>query len=457
MKKLFYFLFALPLMLVACEGAEEEKTPDAVTLEVTSEKVVAFAAEGGEGVITYELSGVEALPTATTEAGWITIAPVAETIAYTVAANATYEERSATITVSYNDLKAEVTVNQAAAVEPTPESWTIVGSMTNNWNVDNAIELTLEDGFYVIKNFELSTSDVFLFVQGDFVKSIGGSGKALDANYYYPGVENGSNIRVKEAAAYDVYLNEDLTKFYIMTAGKSVTEAQDAAILDIVNWFVVVGETEYKMSKKGEFLVGQNVKFAEDGLFTLRNSKNVCFGSETAGEVGKAISVTKHVESIVVAVETEKVYDVYYNQNDNLVWVVEDGQTPVVEIEWTSAEAFFYNSNNFILAFLSQKLKFYFDVNCAVTASDHIIPEGIYYVQHHDEDGGNYFNLEEWAINDGGSKTYLLDGYLEVKHISGGYDILFSVRSILLKEYTYRYVGPLAGVAYMPNPVQNPQ
>lgn len=455
MKKLFYFLFALPLMLVACEGAEEEKTSNAVTLEVTSEKEVVFAAEGGEGVITYELSGVEALPTAATEAEWITIAPVAETIAYTVAANTTYEERSATITVSYNDLKAEVTVNQAAAVEPTPESWTIVGSMTNNWNVNNAIELTLEDGFYVIKNFELSTSDVFLFVQGDFVKSIGGSGKALDANYYYNGVENGSNIRVKEAGAYDVYLNEDLTKFYIMTAGKSVTEAQDAAILDIVNWFVVVGETEYKMSKKGEFLVGQNVKFAEDGLFTLCNSKNVCFGSETAGEVGKAISVTKHVESIVVAVETEKVYDVYYRQNDNLVWVVEDGETPVEEIVWTGAEGFFFNGTNFFISLLSQKIKFYFDVNCGVAASNWIIPEGIYYVNNPEEDGG--FNFNSQSMVDTGMDQRLIDGWMEVKHISGGYDISVNVKTIYQNEFVCRYVGPVAGVSMMGYAVQNPQ
>lgn len=451
MRKLFYLLLALPLAMVACNTPEGEQ--DIVTLGVTSDKVVAFAAEGGEGVITYTLN-VEALPEVTTEAEWITIGSVAEDIAYSVAPNVEYAERSAVITVSYNDLKADVTVNQAAAQS---EDWTIVGSMTNNWDLNSAITMVYEEGFYAVKGVELTANDVFLFVKGDYDEVYGSNGTKLAADYFYNAVAKGSNIRVNEDGVYDLYLNEQLSKFYIMSEGKDPSEAMDSNKPVVVEWFVQAGETEYKMTKKDKYLVAQNVLLSEEGLFSMYNSKGVVLGAEGVFELNSVIHVAEGVEGIVVATEAEKEYDVYLLEDENSVWVVEDGQTPVEVVEWTSVEGFFYNNKNFIIAFLSDKLKFYFDVNCAISAPDHIIPEGVYYVQHNDEDGGNYFNLEEWAINDAGLKSYLLDGYMEIKHISGGYDIVFSVRSMHLKEYNLSYSGPVSGVAYMGNPVQNPQ
>ena len=451
MRKLFYLLLALPFVMVACNTPEGEQ--DIVTLEVTSDKVVAFTAEGGEGVITYTLN-VEALPVVTTEAEWITIDSVAESIEYSVAPNVEYAERSAVITVSYNDLKADVTVNQAAAQS---EDWTIVGSMTNNWDLNSAITMVYEEGFYAVKGVELTANDVFLFVKGDYVEVYGSNGTKLAADYFYNAVAKGSNVRVNEDGVYDLYLNEQLSKFYIMSEGKDPSEAMDSNKPVVVEWFVQAGETEYTMSKQDKYLVAQNVLLSEEGLFSMYNSKGVVLGAEGVFELNSVIHVTEGVEGIVVTAEAEKEYDVYLLEEENLVWVVEDGQTPVEVVEWTSVEGFFYNNKNFIIAFLSDKLKFYFDVNCAISASDHIIPEGVYYVQHNGEDGGNYFNLEEWAINDAGLKSYLLDGYMEIKHISGGYDIVFSVRSMHLKEYNLSYSGPVSGVAYMGNPVQNPQ
>ena len=68
MKKLFYLLLALPMMLAACEkapvneptGPNTPDGPDAPVVEepkltLTSEATLEFSEEGGQGVITYTL------------------------------------------------------------------------------------------------------------------------------------------------------------------------------------------------------------------------------------------------------------------------------------------------------------------------------------------------------------------------------------------------------------------
>ena len=171
MKKLFYLLLALPLALVSCEKPVETPdgpTPDVVTLSVTSEKEVNFTAEGGEATIAYTLENAveEALATASTEAKWITVGDVtASTIAYSVASNESEEERSAVITVSYNDLKQEVTIKQAGAEAPVAiQGWGIVGSFTNNWDLQSVLSMPLEGSYYGVKGLELKATNTFMFV-----------------------------------------------------------------------------------------------------------------------------------------------------------------------------------------------------------------------------------------------------------------------------------------------------
>ena len=395
MKKLFYFLFLMPLFLLACEGGE-------------------VANEGNNG------------------------------------------NENETETPGNTE---QETPGDEENTEKEPEevlNWGIVGSM-NNWDEKNAIEMTLEDGYYAAKSLSLEVSDVFLFVKGDYVESYGGNGRQLQADYYYPAVSQGSNIRVKEAGVYDVYLNEALTHFYIMTEGKNPAEAEDADKQVVVDWYVGVDYRTYKMHKNGDYLVAQDVALGTEGRFTLYNSNGVQYGAEGAGDINVPIVVAEGVEGVVVKSDPMKVYDIFYREADNRVWAVENGDKVNEEIVWDSVEGTYFSSTNFMIAFVSQKLKFYFDVNSGVAARDGIIPEGRYHVKHSDSDGGYYFNLEEWAINDCGTKTYLYDGYMDIAHISGGYDIVINVTSILLVDYNVHYRGPVSEIPLMGNPIKNPQ
>mgnify|MGYP003299338846 CR=1 FL=1 len=58
MKKLFYLLLCLPLAFAACQPEEPGVENKVYNLSVTSESVLNFEAEGGQGVITYNLAEV---------------------------------------------------------------------------------------------------------------------------------------------------------------------------------------------------------------------------------------------------------------------------------------------------------------------------------------------------------------------------------------------------------------
>ena len=128
MKKFFYLLLALPLAFAACT---EPDTPGVenkeYALNVTSEKIMNFEAEGGQGVITFDLEEVTrfspvGMPVveAFCEAAWVTDLAVAENITFNVAANEG-DVRETKVVVTYGEQKVEVAVKQAAKTqEPDP-------------------------------------------------------------------------------------------------------------------------------------------------------------------------------------------------------------------------------------------------------------------------------------------------------------------------------------------------
>lgn len=126
MKKLFYFLLAMPFVFAACEPTEEpapqpepEKNPQLI---LTSDAEMSFKAEGGNGIITYTLvNPVEGTELeATCEADWVTNLTVGDNIVFVVAANEG-DAREAKIAVAYGELGFEVAVKQAAKGE-TPDN-----------------------------------------------------------------------------------------------------------------------------------------------------------------------------------------------------------------------------------------------------------------------------------------------------------------------------------------------
>ena len=470
MKKLFYLLLALPLALVSCEKPVETPdgpTPDVVTLSVTSEKEVNFTAEGGEATIAYTLENAveEALATASTEAKWITVGDVtASTIAYSVASNESEEERSAVITVSYNDLKQEVTIKQAGAEAPVAiQGWGIVGSFTNNWDLQSVLSMPLEDGYYGVKGLELKATDTFMFVKdGAYTESFGSAGAPCEANYSYDTVKAGSSIRVKEDGTYDIYLNESLTKYYVMSEGSDPSEATEALKPGEIAWYVAVGQTEVRMNTQNKFLVAKDIVLGAEGTFTLYNSNNNTYCAEGTFETNKAIKVVRGDKSITVDCDAEAKYDIYFRESDSLVWVVDAGTMPKEEVVWTKVEGvhfYDYNVRNFAVFFISNNLIINVEFYSGVDPVGSIIPEGLYYVGGDENDNGFYVDSSHNASNldINGFESHLHAGTIEVKHIPGGYDFIINIESTHGHNIDVRYTGPVAGNPYMGRPISNPE
>ena len=154
MKKLFYLLLALPLF-VACTENNEEPKPEPqpekkAQLILTSDEVMNFKAEGGQGLIDYTLvnpqEGVEFA--AQCEAEWISDFVFGEDITFVVAANEG-EDRETKITITYAEASMEVTIKQAKKAEEPAAPAIVITS-------DNPMEFDMNGGIgtitYTIEN-----------------------------------------------------------------------------------------------------------------------------------------------------------------------------------------------------------------------------------------------------------------------------------------------------------------
>lgn len=481
MKKLFYLLMALPLLVVACDkGDETTEEPKRDTLELISDEVMEFEAAGGRGTISYRFTSANPIsdnqvvapaPTLSVacDADWVEVMsdvylPSGQ-INFSVAQNQTTEPRATKIVATYNDLSFEVSVKQAAATEtpepePTLEGWGIIGTM-NEWSMAKAIVLESVEGYYVAKAVELTTTDKFKFIKdGDNALNRGGNGQAAEPNYFYTAQSWGSDIHVSQAGTYDIYLNAKEDTYYIMSEGKSPAEALEP-LAPGEDLYEVYGNFEgdnTRLVAEKSYMVAKGLKFlGATAEFDIRlNENETIFGAKADATyaVEEQINVAEGGATIKVAVESGAQYDIYYRTDLSSVWLMPEGIKPLI---WEEVTGVAFSSTNFAINLRGEGIELFFDFNCGVPAQNNIIPEGTYYVNN-DEDGGFNFNLEnEYDIRIDGFKTKLKDGQMVIKHISGGYDIYVDVESIHNHKVQVRYTGPIGEIDIMGRPITNPE
>lgn len=133
MRKLYILLLALPLLFTACNTYDDSSVmpePLKPSLTLTSESIVEFTAEGGEGLITYDyhsgtIGGNESiLPDIVMinircDAEWVSVdseSPLHDRcIRFGVAPNDEGAARETTIRATIDHLAIEVEVRQSAA------------------------------------------------------------------------------------------------------------------------------------------------------------------------------------------------------------------------------------------------------------------------------------------------------------------------------------------------------
>ena len=476
MKRFFTLFFALPLLFVACNKQTETPGQEPV-LELTSEATMEFEAEGGKGEITYNLikgdgsldgelgiTGQISPIVITTEQDWITIIDsesIFGTIKFEIAENTTDEQRTGYITGEYSTKSFTVTINQAASAgtpEQAFEGWAVVGSFTNNWDVNAAIVMEAIEGYYVARGVEIAATDSFKFAKdGTLQNSLGGNGKAAERDYKYPTSKYGSDIRVAEAGVYDLYLNEATDAYYVMSEGKTPAEANEEIATGKDIWYVKSLGESVQLRKSGIFLSATSVQLSKEGFTLYYGLTDTTYGAVDAAvaEVGTEIAIAAESENHIKAnVDEGKLNDSYFLVEESKLWVMPRGGKPVVMSICDYAEGVWFDSKNFLLYLEAEGVRLSLDLNSAVASEDAIIPAAKYTV---DGEDGNVINatLSEIASNDG--KSPVISGSVTISHIDGGYDILIDVVNIQQHRTLASYSGPIKSNPYMGGSVTNPE
>lgn len=485
MKKLLYSLLALPMLFVACgEKAEAPvEEPKRATLELTSPEIMEFAAEGGQGAITFHYEGNKLNTNGNSDpttgkvltiecaAEWITVASEVDVLApainFEVAANETEEAREAVIKAYIKDLFIEVTIKQAVKEnggndesiddpkEDVVEGWAINGTM-NNWAKGDATAMTQEGDYFVVKGFELAADDNFNFIYNGTEKSYGGNGMPATPNYVYEAKSWGSNISVTEAGTYDVYLSADLKNYYIMREGVSPEEAEEPLKPGEKRWSIFgafegnnrVEDVELKAD--GKYFTARGVKFVEDMTFVVR-----CNGGD-AGTLGVASSETYAVEAAInlevksdanyeikADVEAGQKYDIFftYSEDSYEVWVMPEGRYPII---WDRVEgAYMPSYNNFILYLITNDIVLSLDFTAGdESVVNYVIPAGTYTIG--DTEGTGWcFDTDYCVAKVRGRETPLLNGSMTIEHVDGKYDIYVDMCTATLDVLKMHYVGEI--------------
>lgn len=473
MKKLFYFLLALPLAFVACSETPEipQEQPKGATLELTSAETMEFDAEGGQGTITFLYDGnnlntngnSQLTPGKTLsiecDADWISVASeidvLAERIPFSVEANSQTEPREATIKASIKELVIEVLVKQAAYNESTNEyveGWAINGTM-NNWEKSEATPMTEEGNYFVVKGLELSTEENFNFIFDGGVKSYGGNGQAAEPNYIYEAKSWGSNIHVSEAGRYDIYLSTDLTTYRIMAEGANPDEAEEALKPGEKRWSIYGTfegnnrDSDIILASDGKYLVARGVKFTAECEFVVR-----CNGGDeaTLGATEDStftpeqhITIVNGGSAIKVDVDKEQRYDIYFiaGETSSDLWVMPQGRFPII---WDRVDgAYMPAYNNFLLYLITNDIVLTLDFTAGTeTVVNNVIPAGTYTLG--DTEGTGWCFDQEYCIAKvRGREVPLLDGYMTIEHKDGKYDIYVDMRTATLDVLKMHYVGEI--------------
>ena len=347
---------------MACKQEEPVVEPKLDVAPAT----VSVAATAGEATfnVTSNQSWV-----AISDADWVSLDPAngaasekAVTVKVTADDNTTAEARKATVTVKAGALTKTVEVTQAAAQgeEPGPgedpglqaSEWALVGSFGegNFWNAASELYLSvLDENYFVYYALELASDTEFKFLKGGAWpptgQEIGGNG-LVEPNTIQPA--GGSNIKVTEAGTYDVYLAADLTKFYVMSVGKTPAEATEPKPVE-TSWGMMgmfvdnQWSSDVPMAKEGEWVVAKGAQFSEL-TFKIRGNQSwadatnigVAPGSDRGVVNGKVSVVTAEYSKANLGGDAADIklngepgtYDVYFSVENMEVYVMEQGYKP---------------------------------------------------------------------------------------------------------------------------------
>ena len=240
--------------------------------------------------------------------------------------------------------------------EPTKSDWHIVGSFTGEgWGWDAAAGIALDvldANYFGLLGFELPADAQFKFLQGTVWggAEVGAAASLVEPNTIQ--VKGGNNIMGIPAGKYDIYLAADASAFYIMSEGKTPAEATEPAPVEVT--YTVTGTIKDAnwnnaaaaglMTLEGGVYVAKNVEFQWEStcyggadqiaLKIFETGTWTGYGVEDGSvvyEAGAEVPVAFNAQGNIAVATPEGAYDVYFDKDNNKVWVVAVGQAETPE------------------------------------------------------------------------------------------------------------------------------
>ena len=218
--------------------------------------------------------------------------------------------------------------------------------VNNDWT--NDIMMYEVDGLYVAYNVTFTADGGFKVRKAgawDDTANFGleGGKASVEVDHVYDVITSGgSGDLLVAAGTYDIWFDLENMKIYIMTPGKSITEAEGGeAVVPEPDpeqaWFMVgnfnswnPADEAYKMTAEGDFYVFKNFTAAEGCEVKFAPGE---WNGDKGGDGTFAVNVANPTGGNNIAV-TAGTYDVYLAKDLSAYYFMEVGKTPVVEKTW---------------------------------------------------------------------------------------------------------------------------
>ena len=216
--------------------------------------------------------------------------------------------------------------------------WGVIGALAGfNWDTD-LMMYKAENGLLAAQGIKLTIENQFKFREGNaWTKSYGFG--AMTPNSVVDGnSDNGANITVSEEGVYDLYLDLEGEKIYLMKAGTPISEAAAPGEVEVdltgYAWGICGTVTSWAdgadivLTVEGDYGVARNVTLTTADEFKLRadGKWDLSYGCDEVVEIGKGTKLTQTMKNIKVS--ANGTYDLYFGLKSALLYVVEAGQKP---------------------------------------------------------------------------------------------------------------------------------
>lgn len=211
---------------------------------------------------------------------------------------------------------------------PQVQYWALVGSMLDNW--EGEAKMALVNGWYVVDDVKLTTSDQFKFrANGNWDEGTPNRGAAaendgvvIEADKETEVVHNGKNFTVSEAGVYSLYLNEAANKAKVVKTGDLPSGGDEpvAAEYGLVGSFQgwSVDNPVAMESVSDGWIVAKNVELYKNDEFKFVKDKSwtVSYGTSAIAVLEENVEtkvVTSNSQNMKVSKNGK--YNLYLNPN----------------------------------------------------------------------------------------------------------------------------------------------